>query len=104
MKNSYNFMTIRLWATEKADGSGKLEVSVEPEMNPGFGEEGSALLRYGKACTQAIAVAATSRSDEDRILNRAEIRALCKKLDERKLSGQIRPAKTENATVFEWKP
>ena len=88
---SYNFMTIRLWAKEKSGVPGRLMVSIEPEIIPGFGEPGSALERYGKACTSAmaIAIAAISRSEEDKILNRAEIRALMKRLDELESGGNL---------------
>lgn len=90
---SYNFMTVRLWATEKDDGSGKIVVSIEPEIIPGFGEPGSALERYGKAATKAFKVAALARTEEEKILNRAEIRALCRRLAELQKSGENLPGK-----------
>ena len=100
-KKSYNFLTIRLWAEEKNDDSGKLRITIEPEINPGFGEDGSALLRYTCALTRAMSTAAASRSEEDKILNRGEIRALCKKLEEWKQSGQIRSGELLNGAQIE---
>jgi hypothetical protein len=91
---SYNFMTIRLWAKEKNDGSEKLEMSIEPEMLPGFGEPGSALERYAKALTGGMKAAAVVRSDEDKILNRAEIRALIHRIEKLQKSGQNPPGKS----------
>lgn len=85
-ENSYNFLTIRLWAT-KGDNE-TLRISVEPEIIPGFAEKGTALFRFVKALTQGMRTASESRSEEEKILNRAEIRALCSRLDELHKSGE----------------
>jgi len=90
-ENSYNFLTIRLWAT-KGDNEA-LRISTEPEIIPGFAEEGSALFRYVKALTKGMRTASESRSEEEKILNRAEIRALCRRLEELQKSGGNLPGK-----------